>query len=84
MSRNDGGQAFARARSVEEGYNGKVVFDAQRGMSLRDYFAAKAMAAVFQHEWTNERTYSDTARRAYEMADALLAERDKAGEEPTR
>jgi len=37
-------------------------------MSLRDYFAAKAMAAI----WVR------TATDAYKFADAMLAEREKA------
>lgn len=43
------------------------------GLSLRDYFAAKAMLA-------NELDYlpdHDRARRAYAIADAMLAERGK-------
>ena len=49
------------------------VFDHERGMSLRDYFAAKAMQALV------EKSYFDTtARLAYEIADAMLAAREKA------
>lgn len=44
-------------------------------VTLRDYFAAKAMQAVFTSEWTSETGYSDVARRAYRMADAMLAAR---------
>ena len=45
----------------------------QEGMDLRDYFAAKAMQAIQQ---TSKSTmYSDVARHAYEMADAMMKAR---------
>jgi hypothetical protein len=45
------------------------------GMSLRDYFAAKAMQSQIQCGDFIARQH--TACWAYEMADAMLAERDK-------
>lgn len=49
------------------------VFDHERGMTLRDYFAAKAMQALV------EKSYFDTtARLAYEIADAMLKAREQA------
>jgi hypothetical protein len=50
------------------------------GMTLRDYFAAKAMQAVITGYATQNKvdSYSDYwAGFAYEMADAMLAEREK-------
>jgi hypothetical protein len=48
---------------------------AETGMSLRDYFAAKAMQAQIQcGEFV---TKQHTAFWAYEVADAMLAEREK-------
>ena len=46
------------------------------GMTLRDYFAAKAMQAME----TRNASGTDYSRaiRAYEMADAMLAAREKA------
>ena len=42
-----------------------------QGMTMRDYFAAKAMQALV------EKSYFDTtARLAYEIADAMLAARE--------
>ena len=47
------------------------------GMSLRDYFAAKAMQAFLSDpEWRQEMDLNETAFAAYRMADAML----KAGE----
>jgi len=44
----------------------------EEGMSLRDYFAAKAMAAELG---TTFLSVTDVAKFAYEMADAMLAEK---------
>ena len=41
------------------------------GMDLRDYFAAKAMQAVYPSDYD----YKTTARMAYEVADAMLEAR---------
>jgi hypothetical protein len=49
-----------------------------KGMTLRDYFAAKAMQALINRdEWqsTLEEISRDTAFMAYVMADAMLQER---------
>jgi hypothetical protein len=45
-------------------------------MSLRDYFAAKAMQAYCsRQDWTEEMSQEDTAECAYEMADEMLKAR---------
>lgn len=52
-------------------------------MSLRDYFAAKAMAAYIQilpEDAEPEDYRGGIARASYSFADAMLAERVKAGE----
>jgi hypothetical protein len=61
---NDGGPAFPL----------QIVENYQEGMSLRDYFAAKAMQT-----WMTEYQASDesVAEWAYRTADAMLAEREK-------
>ena len=46
----------------------------QEGMTLRDYFAAKAMQGIL-FEGLDE---SETAKNAYAMADAMLKARDAA------
>jgi hypothetical protein len=43
------------------------------GMTLRDYFAAKAMQALVDGDY-----FDATARMAYDMADAMLKAREKA------
>lgn len=73
--RKDGGSAFPVLRKPNYPHE-KV-----DGMTLRDYFATKAMAALLcgfnsspeAHNWT----HNDFADDAYKMADAMLAERNK-------
>jgi hypothetical protein len=71
----DGGPAFPESQSeMSYAWIGE-------GMSLRDYFAAKAMIALHCSDERNG-DWSDylpdiTAKHAYEMADAMLAEREK-------
>lgn len=71
--KNDGGPAFPQSETA----NGNTIHDehAQGGMSLRDYFAAKAMAAVLERipAMPNARI----ADQAYGIADAMIAARSK-------
>ena len=49
----------------------ETMFGWESGMTLRDYFAAKAMQALV------EKSYFDTtARLAYEIADAMMKARE--------
>jgi len=49
-----------------------------QGMTLRDYFAAKMMAAdIAANDFERDMTDEGIAQRAYLMADALLEERKK-------
>ena len=52
------------------------------GMSLRDYFAAQAMNGVLERASYDDRQAGESlpqvfARRCYELADAMLAEKEK-------
>lgn len=50
----------------------------QGGMTLRDYFAAKAMEAIIHRcDSPGQTTNKTVARNAYWYADAMLAERGK-------
>jgi hypothetical protein len=62
-ARDHGGPAFPF--DIERGWC--------RGMNLRDYFAAKAMVGLVQY-WGNSSS-PELAKRAYELADALLQAR---------
>ena len=46
----------------------------QNGMTLRDYFAAKAMQG-FQQEWVYDNS-DEIASKAYALADAMLKARE--------
>jgi len=71
---DDGGPAFPCVINEEGGgYNPEA-----NGMTLRDYFAAKAMQGMFCHDSSFVKTWQEqTAKDAYTMADAMLAEREK-------
>ena len=71
--KNDGGPAFPQP-CTSEGHPGNVCYGvAGGGLSLRDYFAAKAISRIPFGEYETERI----AKIAYETADAMLAEREK-------
>ena len=74
MASNDGGAAFPGECKLK-------LDDERRGMSLRDYFAAKAMQSWFiandgnpdHSDWS----FEIGADLAYQMADAMLRERQE-------
>ena len=73
--KNTGGAAFPRPAGD---YNGtKRGNGAQDGMSLRDYFAAKAMQGMIAADVDFDISKVEKAKYAYEMADAMLKERQK-------
>lgn len=47
------------------------------GMSLRDWFAGKAMAAALSLPDVDDSNYEGVAQHAYYMADAMLEERER-------
>ena len=63
MSNNTGGPAFPQCS-----YNMKGGYDITRGMTLRDYFAAKAMQGLMDAAMP----MPEIAAAAYAMADAML------------
>lgn len=74
MSNQDsGGPAFPIIHPPVEGITCGGV--EHYGLSLRDYFAAKAMAVFLVNTGT---TLEADAKSAYKMADAMLSERAKA------
>lgn len=75
----NGGPAFPQGTlDATRGY-AQVTAAAYCGMSLRDYFAAQAAAQLVTR--TRDRQFVHTAdemaAQAYEIADAMLAEREK-------
>lgn len=73
MSANNGGPAFPVTPTDRSGQIGPTEF----GMTLRDYFAAKAMQGIDANAQFSKSTATDIARWSYEQADAMLAEREK-------
>ena len=66
MSANNGGFAFPVAYPAID-----------RGMTLRDYFAAKAMVVLLSSpEWRIQNGPQSTCKSAYSIADAMLAARE--------
>ncbi len=70
-ARNDGGPAFPTVEQVDR--HGDPTTYADSGMSLRDYFAAKAMQGMLASDINA--TESSFAQQAYKMADAMLEAR---------
>lgn len=80
MSNNTGGPAFPQCS-----YNYKGGYDITGGMTLRDYFAAKAMQGLMSGRWKSDMhgqqfdayraDASEWAKSAYHFADAMLSAR---------
>lgn len=62
-----GGQAFPMGNPTHGGND---------GMTMRDYFAGQALAESTRDIWDSHK-YEDVAKRAYGIADAMLAERER-------
>jgi hypothetical protein len=89
MDRNDGGPAFPVENLVGAGLrnidvNPTTGAPAGAGMTLRDYFAAKAMQGMLAYPGDDSRgshhnnnTPDGVASMAYSYAGAMLAERAK-------
>lgn len=58
---------FQRAGDIE-------IADGNPGMTLRDYFAAQYLTGAIS---IGNIGFNETAKRAYEMADLMIAERGK-------
>jgi hypothetical protein len=69
---NTGGPAFPTTKPLEHWG------DPNQGMTLRDYFAAKAMQGLLAGTLTPEIVWSqsDVAETAYNVADAMLKARE--------
>ena len=70
--KDTGGPAFP---TIPENYMG--MDPPGEGMTLRDYFAAKAMQAHLTHDGSDDVNEIGVAKWAYEMADAMLKARSQ-------
>lgn len=75
LNHKSGGPAFPHKTMLTE--SGQVT--AQPGMTLRDYFAAKAMQSMASTGNTNPNTIAPYAEAAYHWADAMIKARAKTG-----
>lgn len=78
---DNGGPAFPEVVTEYHGSGGDYTQDVHSvgGMYLRDYFAASVLPECFKRHAAMESAYLDAtvAKRAYEIADAMLSEREK-------
>ena len=71
---NDGGPAFPLPSEVGiRHFNDPGAYP---GISLRDWFAGKALVTLREKDYY----HVDLAQKAYSIADAMIAERAKGGE----
>lgn len=79
-AQDNGGSAFPEVPGDFNAYEGRA------GMTLRDYFAAKVMAALAADASRSPDTvymnYEAAARESYKLADAMLAARVQPAEAP--
>lgn len=68
---NDGGPAFPVTEIERDRHQEVYMHTAMTGMTLRDYFAGQALAAI-----AHANGLEDLAMRAYALADAMLTARD--------
>ena len=76
MNKETGGYAFPQ-HTLEPNPNGgepRIIW--QEGMTLRDYFAAKAMQGILANH-TYRLTSEEIVTEAYEIADAMLKAREE-------
>lgn len=75
MSKETGGQAFPKQGWEIDGHNNVLQYQ-EDGMTLRDYFAAKAMQATLADPACSSWNAEYHARNAYKVAAAMLAVRN--------
>lgn len=73
MSDNTGGPAFP-TKSYDVA---RQTWTIEEGMTMRDYFAAKAMQGFLAKEYANANSPIEIAEGAYEQADAMLKAREQ-------
>ncbi len=83
MNKNYGGPAFPRAKNVAPGM--KTIDEGATGISIRDYFAAMAMAgdwaSQFEQDYfsngVSDAILEGRAKEYYRMADAMIKTREE-------
>ena len=78
MRNKTGGPAFPTPRFTMDGEGRVLGFSISTdGMSLRDYFAAKAMTGLLTAEIVGEYSNEHVAEISYRIADAMLKAREE-------
>ena len=72
-AKNDGGPAFPVPLLPGQSWQGIGPCD---GMTLRDYFAGRAMQSYLLDKDRDSFTFEQWAQASYEMADAMLKARE--------
>ena len=75
MSKETGGQAFPRQQWEYDGQNNVLQYQ-EEGMTLRDYYAEKAMQGMLSNPEWNHWSTEQHAEYAYGVADAMLKARE--------
>ena len=77
MKKEDGGAAFPVDHyNVDSCGNERIQYQ-ESGMSLRDYFAAKATQGIIENMGIMQTNTEFIATASYKIADAMIAERNK-------
>ncbi|SUD77842.1 hypothetical protein [Pseudomonas putida] len=74
MSKDTSGPAFPVTLPGGESYQGHLPHD---GMTIRDYFAAKALQGMSANPYFDDYDFDTVAEMAYAQADEMLAARVK-------
>jgi hypothetical protein len=72
---NTGGPAFPSGL-IDPSTPENTIFPVHRGISTRDYFAAKAMQVYMDGVKWNADSYAGAAKASYNVADAMLKARN--------
>jgi len=75
MSKDDGGPAFPG--TTDDICTGRSLHIYHTGMSMRDWFAGQALGEMWNHERAVGVDPETVARKCYNMADAMLKERER-------
>lgn len=70
-TKDTGGPAFSDLKNGRD-HDGDRTYELAGGMTLRDYFAAKAMQAYLTTPHADKVTVHVIAECAYDMADAMI------------
>lgn len=68
----DGGPAFPSEHAITTAA-GYPVRGPHQGMSLRQHYAGQAMVAMISGSWPDAHDREEIAKRAFHMADAMIA-----------